>query len=190
MFKDLVKTNRSYRGFDESRTISKDELLELVDLARCTPSGANNQPLKYRPVFQHDEVEAVVANTKWAALLKDMVLPRQGKHPTAFLVICVDTSICANPANCQTDVGIAAQTMLLGAVEKGLGGCMIANFKKDAMAELLHLPEGLVPTLVVALGKPDEKVVLVDAEDSIKYYRDGQDIHYVPKLTLADLIIE
>lgn len=189
MFKDLVLANRSYRGFDESRAISREELLELVSLARCTPSGANNQPLKYRLVYQHDEVETVVANTKWAAMLPNLTIPHHGKHPTAFIAVCVDTAICAAPANCQTDVGIASQTMLLAAVEKGLGGCMIANFKKDTMAEILHLPEGIVPALMIALGKPDEKVVLVDAGDSTKYYRDENDVHYVPKRTLESLII-
>lgn len=190
MFKDLVLANRSYRGFDESRTITKEELLDLVGLARCTPSGANNQPLKYRLVYQHDEVETVVANTKWAAMLPQLTIPHDGKHPTAFIVVCVDTAICAAPANCQADVGIASQTMLLGAAEKGLGGCMIANFKKDAMAELLHLPEGIVPTLVIALGKPDEKIVIVDAEGSTKYYRDEADVHYVPKRKVEDLVID
>ena len=47
-FKELVLKNRSYRRFFEDKKIEKNELVNLVDIARNTASGANNQPLRYR----------------------------------------------------------------------------------------------------------------------------------------------
>lgn len=191
MIKNLVRKNRSYRGYDESRKITEGELRELVDTARIAGSAANLQPLKYRLVYTDAEVAKLNGITRWGKMLKDMELPHKGMYPTAYIVICVDTEITKNPDGAATDIGIAAQTMLLAATEQGLGGCMIGNYEKAQAAEALALPERYVPQLIVAFGKPAETVVLVDAgeDGSVKYYRDANDVHYVPKRKLEDIII-
>lgn len=192
MFKDLVKANRSYRGFDESRTISREELVEFVDCARLTPSSINAQPFKYVLVYEKEEVAKVQAITKWAAALPDVTLPHAGKCPTAFIAICQDTVWGGDSmARYQKDVGIVAQTMLLAAVSEGLGGCMIGNYSAKAVTEALNLPETLMPMLLVAFGKPDETVVLteVGADGKTGYSRDENDVHSVPKRALADIIV-
>jgi len=191
MIKDLVRKNRSYRGYDESRKISEEELRDLIDTARLAGSAANLQPLKYRLVYTDEEVAKLNAITRWGKMLKDMELPHKGMYPTAYIVICVDTEITKAPENANTDIGIAAQSMLLAAVEQGLGGCMIGNYEKAQASEALALPERYVPQLIVAIGKPAETVVLTDpAEDgSVKYYRDANDVHYVPKRKLEDIIL-
>lgn len=191
MIKDLVRKNRSYRGYDESRKITEDELKDLVDTARVAGSAANLQPLKYRLVCSEAEVAKLNGITRWGKMLKDIELPHKGKFPTAYIVICVDTDIAKVPENANTDIGIAAQTILLAAVEQGLGGCMIGNYEKAQAAEALALPERFVPQLIVAIGKPDETVVLTDTSEdgSVKYYRDANDVHYVPKRKLEDILL-
>lgn len=191
MIKDLVRKNRSYRGYDESRKITEGELKDLVDTARVAGSAANLQPLKYRLVCSEAEVAKLNGITRWGKMLKDIELPHKGKFPTAYIVICVDTDIAKVPENANTDIGIAAQTILLAAVEQGLGGCMIGNYEKTQAAEALALPERFVPQLIVAIGKPDETVVLTDTgeDGSVKYYRDANDVHYVPKRKLEDILL-
>ena len=191
MIKDLVRKNRSYRGYDESRKITEDELKDLVDTARVAGSAANLQPLKYRLVCSEAEVAKLNGITRWGKMLKDIELPHKGKFPTAYIVICVDTDIAKVPENANADIGIAAQTILLAAVEQGLGGCMIGNYEKAQAAEALALPERFVPQLIVAIGKPDETVVLTDTgeDGSVKYYRDANDVHYVPKRKLEDILL-
>ena len=191
MIKDLVRKNRSYRGYDESRKITEDELKELVDTARVAGSAANLQPLKYRLVCSEAEVAKLNGITRWGKMLKDIELPHKGKYPTAYIVICVDTDIVKIPENANTDIGIAAQTILLAAVEQGFGGCMIGNYEKAQAAEALGLPGRYVPQLIVAIGKPDETVVLTDTgeDGSVKYYRDADDVHYVPKRRLEDILL-
>ncbi|MBQ3425002.1 MAG: nitroreductase family protein [Clostridia bacterium] len=190
MLIDLVRKNRSYRGYDRRRKLSREELVKLVEAARLCPSSVNLQPLRYFLAFDEQTVGRIQAETRWAKGLPELTLPHPGKEPTAFIVICQDTRIDPNLSRFQRDVGIVAQTMLLTAVEMELGGCMIGNFNAGALHAALGLDACLRPLLVVALGKPDETVILTDASDGVTAYRrDEADRHYVPKRTLEDLII-
>lgn len=191
MLMDLVKKNRSYRGYKADRKITKEELMELVDYTRYCPSSINMQPLIYYLAYEKDEVAEIQKNTIWARALTDITLPHEGKCPTAFIIIMLDKHIDDSPAKYQRDVGIVAQTILLAAVEKGLGGCMIGSFSLESIKKALNLDEHLQPMLVVAIGEPDETIVLEDVEknESIKYYRDEQDVHHVPKRKLEDLVM-
>ena len=191
MLKDLLKKSRSYRSFDESVTFTEEQLKEFVDHVRYAPSSINRQTLRYRLIFEPDEVREMRPLTTWAIALKDYRLPPEGHHATAFIVICQDTESRLRPENYMKDVGICAQMILLAAAEAGYGGCMIGSFRKPELKSLLGLSEGIEPNLVVALGKPAEKVILteVGADGSTAYYRDENDVHYVPKRRLEDLIL-
>ncbi len=190
-FVELVRKNRSYRGYNENRPVTREELTRLVECARLCPSSVNAQPLKYRLVWQKEEVARLQEKTNWAKALTSITLPHPGMCPTAFIVICQDTGIDTSLQRYQKDVGIVAQTMLLGAVEMGLGGCMIGNFNAGEVRQVLALPEAMAPLLVVAIGEPAETVVLTEVgpDGSVQYYRDENDVHYVPKRALEDILI-
>lgn len=189
MLKDLVLRNRSYRSFDPTVVPSREELLSLIDCARLTPSGMNKQPLKYKLFHTADECAALLPLTRWAAVLKDIKLPPEGHAPTAYIVICADTAVLPG-AERSKDIGIVAQTILLAATEMGYGGCMIGSFDAEGVRKAAALPEHLSPVLIVALGKPDEEIVLTDCTgDDTAYYRENG-IHYVPKRALEDILID
>lgn len=184
-FRELVLKNRSTRAFDPERRISREELEQLVDLARLTPSAVNLQPLKYLLSWQEETNALILAHTAWAGLLKDISLPPEGKGPAGYIVICIDTRIAKNAA---TDVGIAAQTILLGAAEKGLSGCMIGAIDPK-LHDLLGLKEQYRISLIVALGRGAEDIRLVETRgNDTAYYREG-DAHYVPKRPLEEILI-
>jgi nitroreductase len=189
MFADLVRKNRSYRRFDESHAVSMEVLRELVALARFSPSGGNIQPLKYFLSCEPAENAGIFPHTRWAGYLKDWDGPTEGERPSAYIVVLGDKEISSG-AGC--DHGIAAQSMLLGAVEKGLGGCMIGSIDRPQLGKALNLPDHYEILLIIALGKPAETVILEDAtlDCGIKYYRDDQDRHHVPKRPLDELILE
>ena len=191
-FADLVRKNRSFRGFDESRRVAREELLQMADCARLSASSANTQPLKYYLAWEKEIVDRIQPLTGWARGLPELKLPYPGTYPTAFIVICQDREIAPSIPTFQKDVGIAAQTILLAAAEMGLGGCMIGSFEAGALREALDLPERLSPQLVVAIGKPAERVVLEEtgADGSVSYYRDAEGVHHVPKRRLSDVVIE
>ncbi len=191
MIIDLAKKSRSFRGFDEKRKIEREELLYFVDCARFAPSSVNRQPFRYYLAFEKEKLDLIQPLTGWARALPEKKLPYPGKRPTAFIVILQDTTLDGDLNRYPKDVGIVAQTMLLAAAEKELGGIMIGNFSPAKVSKALDLPENLVPMLIVAFGKPDEKIVLteIDEGESTNYYRDENDTHYVPKRKLEDIVI-
>jgi len=187
-FAELVRKNRTYRRFDQTFSISKPTLSALVDLARLTPSARNAQPLKYA-LFCDAETNAKIFPTlAWAGYLTDWPGPVEGERPTAYIIVLGDKEIAQN---FNIDPGIAVQTILLGAVAQGLGGCIIASVNRKELVALLQIPERYEVLFVLALGKPVEQVVVdpLAPGGDIKYWRDEKQVHHVPKRTLDDLIV-
>lgn len=188
MLKEIVRRNRSYRRFDEKHQIRDQVLVELVDLARLSPSGANLQPLKYMLSADVETNAKIFPALKWAGYFQDWDGPEAGERPTAYIVMLGDTQVSKN-VGC--DHGISAQTILLGAAELGLGGCMIGNLDRNLLREELNISESLDILLVLALGRSIEEVEVdtIGADGSVKYWRDDNRIHHVPKRSLEEIII-
>ena len=188
MIKDLILKNRSYRRFDEDVAIEYETLKELVDLARLSATGGNLQPLKFILACDPQQNALIFPHLNWAGYLKDWPGPSEGERPTAYIIILNDTDI-REVSSC--DHGIAAQSILLGAVEKGLGGCMIGSVRSMELQQALDISPRYAIRLVIALGKPKETVVLepIGPDGSIKYWRDDKGVHHVPKRSLEELII-
>ena len=179
----LLTKNRSTRGFDSSFKVRKDQLLSLVEAARLAPSAMNQQVLRYRLVTE-EEAPLVLPHLRLGTALPDMKLPLEGTEPNAFVVICATKE----GRFVDIDLGIAAQTILLRAVEMGLNGVCIAAFDPEEVQKALQLP--LVPQLLIAIGRSAERIEVIDiaeGESQTYYRRNG--VHFVPKLRAEDLII-
>lgn len=189
MLRDLILKNRSYRRFYEDEPIAPATMRSLVDLARLSASAANLQPLKFVISCEPAVNALIFPHLRWAGYLKDWGGPVSGERPAGYIIILQDTAI-SKTLGC--DHGIAAQSILLGATETGLGGCIIASIDKKALAGVLALPQQYDILLVLSLGRPKEKVVLdtLAPEGNVRYWRDEHEIHHVPKRRLEDLIIE
>jgi nitroreductase len=187
--KNLILKNRSYRRFDESKAISEETMRSLVELARFSATGNNQQPIKFMISCDTEKNNKIFPHIAWAGSLKGWDGPVEGERPTGYIIILGDTEVSKGFG---VNHGIAAQSILIGAVEQGLGGCMIGSIKRNALRESLIIPEQYDILLIVALGTPAEKVVLEDAEPggSVTYYRDADDVHHVPKRTLDELIVD
>ncbi len=191
--KELVYKNRSYRRFYQEHEINSTQLVDLVDLARMTPSPKNLQALKFM-IFNEREINAKIFDTlAWAGYLKDWKGPEEGERPSAYIFILADKKISPDLAKdyLYTASGYVAQSILLGAVDMGLGGCTIAAFKRQELNKAVTLPKEFEIMLILALGKPKENIIIKDVEQNgdIKYYRDENGNHYVPKRKLDDLIV-
>lgn len=188
MLRDLVIRNRSYRRFDQSFKISREIMIDLVALARLTPSGMNLQPLKYYISYSEEINEKIFPALTWAAYLQEWHGPDNGERPSGYIIVLGDKLL---KENFGIDPGIAAQTILLGAVEMGLGGCILGGLKKDIIRDRLMIPENFEILLVIALGKPAERVVVENFPETgdHRYYRDAEGIHHVPKRNMEDLVI-
>lgn len=188
MIEELVRKSRSYRRFDESTVVGMNQLRQLAGLGRYLPSGANRQPLKYILACNRETNERIFKCLAWAAYLTDWQGPQPGERPAAYIVILGDTTI-SNDFGC--DHGISAQTIMLGAAEQGLGGCILGSIDRTRLRETLEIQEAYKILLVLALGKPAEEVVVEDlsADASVRYWRDEAGVHHVPKRRIEDLII-
>ncbi len=195
MIRDLILQNRSCRRFYQEVAIGHETLRELVDLARLSASAGNLQPLKYILSCHPQRNALIFSHLAWAAYLKDWPGPAEGERPSAYIIILGDKEISQS---FDYDCGIAAQSILLGAVEKGLGGCIIASVQREELRQALQIPTRYEILMVLALGKPREKVVIdpvghakahLRPTADIKYWRDAEGVHHVPKRHLDDLII-
>ena len=181
----LLLHNRSYRGYDSSFVVREDQLRRIIEVATLCPSARNQQVLRFRPVLG-EESQKVLRHIRLGGALPELHLPFPGSEPNAFVVIC---STAEESKYVDMDLGIVAQSMLLQATEIGLGGICIGAFDHEPIKEALNLP--YEPLLVLAIGRPKESIELVECHegDSLTYYRNN-DIHYVPKLSLDDLILK
>lgn len=187
MLRDIVTQSRSCRRFNEAVKIPYAALRELIDLARLSPSAGNQQPMKFIPVCDEDGCASVFSCLTWAAYLKDWNGPVEGERPAAYIVVVLDTLI-GKKVDC--DHGIAAQTIMLAATERGLGGCIMAAIDRPKLRRLFNIPKRYEIRLVLALGKPAERVALEEVRGgNIKYWRDERGVHHVPKRSLDEVIL-
>ena len=188
MIEELTKQNRSCRRFYEDYEIDTPTLKDLVNLARLSASAANLQPLKYILSCSAEKNEQIFSCLAWAAYLKDWSGPELGERPSAYIIILGDSNITKD-FGC--DHGIASQSILLGAREKGLAGCMIGMIKRKKLQNILNIKERFKILLVLAMGKPKEEAMIetVGDDGNIKYWRDNDQVHHVPKRKLEDIIV-
>jgi nitroreductase len=188
MMQELVTKSRSYRRFQQEKPISVQTLTALIELARLIPTAGNRQPLKYVLSATGEKNGIIFPCLGWAAYLKDWSGPVEGERPAAYIVILADREISENV---QWDHPIAAQTIALGAAEKGLGACILASVNRERLRKELKVSARYEILLVVALGYRGETVVLDEMkEGDYKYWRDELGVHHVPKRPLTELILD
>jgi nitroreductase len=189
VIRDLILKNRSYRRFYQEVDIKLETLRELVDLARLSASARNAQPLKYILSCEPQRNSLIFPHLSWARFLMGWSSPGEGERPSAYVIILGDTEVSRF---FDYDAGIAAQSIMLGATEKGLGGCMIASVDREELRKAFDILLRYEILLVLALGKPKEKVVIetVGPSGDTKYWRDNEGVHHVPKRPLDDIIID
>ncbi len=181
----LLRRNRSYRGYDKSCIVTEAQLRRIVEVCTKVPSGRNQQVLRFKLLTKATGSERMQGLYKLGGALPELHLPFPGTEPEAFIILC---SSVEPDKWVHMDVGIAAQSMLLKATEMGLGGICIGAFNRNALTDTFALP--CEPVLVLAIGKPAEKIELVPvhAGAPLKYYRENG-THFVPKIVTDDLIL-
>jgi nitroreductase len=190
MLENLIRKSRSCRRFYQNKVVNIHTLEGLVNLARLSASAGNLQPLAYILSCNAKKNEEIFSCLTWAAYLKDWPGPEEGERPSAYIVVMLDLTISKDPG---CDHGIACQSIMLGAREKGLAGCMIGAIDREKLKQVLNVADQHKILLVLAIGKPKETVVIepvLDPDKSIKYWRDEKGMHHVPKRSLQDIIIK
>lgn len=187
-FRELVERNRTRRKFDQSRPMDRQTLVDLVELARFTPSAKNMQPLKFAVTVDPTQCDEIFPLLGWAGYFKDWKGPEEGERPTGYIVITLDRNLADDPLG---DQGIVSQTIMLGAVEKGYGGCIIGTVNRKKLAQVFDLPHHLDILLALALGVPAQEVVVepLSSDGDIRYWTGEDGDHHVPKRGLDELLV-
>jgi len=188
IIRDLILTNRSYRIFDESIKIDCNTLKGFIKLARLTSSRGNRQPLKF-VLSCHDEINnKIFSKLFWAKQLKNWEGHQEGEKPSAYIIALGDTTI-GNEFS--FDTGLACQSILMGAVEAGFGGCMINNINRDELRRELNIDEIYEIMIVLAIGKPKQKSIIeeIGNDGSLRYWFDDENNNHVPKRSVDELIL-
>ena len=185
---DLIRAARSYRRFDQRSRLTPATLKQLVDLGRLSASGGNLQPLKYVCSCESELNARIFPALRWAGYLSDWDGPVEGERPAGYIILVSDATVAKSAG---VDHGLAAQSIVLGAAEIGLGACIIGSIDRDMLRASLDLPNHYELLLVIALGTPAE-VITVDpvSDGNIRYWRDSNDVHHVPKRSLDDVLLE
>ena len=187
MIYDLLKKCRSYRRFDSTKKISEETLRSFIEGARFTASAGNLQKLRYKLVADDIGAREVFESLKFAAYLKDWNGPLESERAVAFIIVASECEINTNLA---IDLGISAEAICLAAAEESIGSCMFRSFSRERIDKVIGNPS-LIPHLVISFGYPSETVSVIDTDgEDIKYYRDENDCHVVPKITADKLIID
>ena len=189
MMTELVAGARSYRRFDATKKMTAEELEALVNLGRMSPCGANRQAIRYAVSCDEKKNAEIYETIGWAAALPDWDGPEPGERPTGYILMLHDLSLAKGAG---VDDGIAAQSIFLGARAMGYGGCMLMNIKRDRLMEIFGLdPEKYGISMLIALGVPVETVKMVPVKDgATKYYRDENQVHYVPKRSMEEVLVK
>ena len=189
MLADLARSCRTVRRYRQEIAISRETLVGLVDTARFVASGGNLQPLKYWISNDPATNAKIFPHLAWAGYLNDWPGPVEGERPTAYVIVLGDPLVKQDGFG--VDEGIAAQTIALAACEQGIGSCMLSSVKRAQIRAEVGIPERFEILLVIALGVPKETVVLetVGANGNVKYWRDAEGVHHIPKRPLADVLI-
>ena len=166
-FDDIVASRRSVRDYDASRTISQDEVMELIKCAQEAPSWANQQPSKYYVAMSPEKVAAV----------KDLVGDGNKRNTAGAPVMIVSTYVKgksgffrSNPANeigdgwGAYDNGLSNAYFILKARERGFDTLIMGMRNSDELRKLFAIPEDECIMAVISLGyrasdpnRPDRK---------------------------------
>ena len=182
---ELILKRRTIRRFKPEQ-VTEELLNKLVNAGRLAPSGANLQPLEFIVVNNSELVNKVFPSLKWAGYIAPAGNPPEGKRPTAYVIVLINTEIRSQGG--EVDAAAAIENMILAALEDGVGSCWLGAIDRDKLRTLFNIPQNYRVDSVLALGYPDESPVLEEVTDSIKYLNDENGVLHVPKRKLSDIV--
>lgn len=183
VYKAIV-TRRSIRRFQQKKLDIKI-LKKMVNAARLAPSAANLQPLEFFIVDDEKLCEKIFETTSWAAYIKPAWKPDKSERPVAYIIILVNDK---NNSWYQRDASFAAENIVLTAESNDIGSCILCKIDREKIRKILKIPEKKIIDSLVALGYKAEQPVAVDLIDSVKYWRDENEVLHVPKRKFEDVV--
>jgi nitroreductase len=193
---EAIEKRRSVRKFLQ-KPIPYSVLRKLINAARLAPSGGNFQAWEFIVVDDKELCAKIFPMTSWAIYFGKEGAPEEGERPVSYVVFLNNKSLNKNlpPSVWIADISAAIENLILAAVEEGIGTCWLGSMQLNKiqranLVNLLSVPDTHSLEFMVALGYPVEthQVEDIEKDGSIKYYRDEQGIHHVPKRKLEHIL--
>jgi len=181
---DAIVKRRSIRRFKQ-KPVSSEILRKLVNAGRLAPSGANLQPCEYIIVQDRELVNKVFGTLKWAGYISPEGNPKEGEQPVAYIVVLLNRE--KRESGGEHDASASIANILLTAMEENIGTCWIGSIDRTSLRRILKIPDKCIIDSVLALGYPNESPKAVYMKDSVKYWKDGEEVLNVPKRSLNDV---
>ena len=176
---------RSVRKF-KNESISKELLLKLINAGRLAPSGANIQPCQYIIITDESLKKVVFPHLKWAAYIAPEGDPPNNERPAAYIVVLIDLN--KKKKNGDVDAAAAIQNILIAAWGEKVASCWLKSINRKKIKDIFKITDNMEVDSIIALGYPNERPVVEDALESIRYWKDGDGILHVPKRKITDIV--
>lgn len=187
--KKLLEWRRTYRKFDESKKIDKNDIEEILDSIKFASCANNRQFLRFISVESEEKVLEVFENSVWAASLpRDVATPKEGERPVYFVAILTDEKRKLRFNG--IDEGLVISNLTLAAAEKGIGSCIIGSVKDAKMREILGYDENYSCEVVIAFGYPivESTIKEIEIDQDQSYYLNDKGNYVVPKYKKEDIV--
>jgi nitroreductase len=182
---------RAIRRF-KNRPVPYEILEKCVDAARLAPSGRNEQVCEYIAVNDVALLPGIFENISGSVRLPpDKGGPRPDQTAKAYIIVLINKTIEAGEnrrKNTLLDIGMAAENIMLTALEQGLGSCPVRGFNESALKPILNIPDNYEIGLVIVMGYPDESPVAEVSTGGVESRVDEKGVRHVYKRKLADIL--
>jgi len=149
-------SRRSIRKYNPEKTLTKDEIYELIRAASFAPSAHNKQPWHFLVIENKETLKGLRTLQPWTSFAKDAA---------CAIIVCVDEEETFNRPKegwnyAQIDGALAAQNLLLACHAKGLGACFCGAAPMpmviNGLKEKFNMPETMLPVAIITIGHPEE----------------------------------
>ncbi len=172
MIAELLKRRVSVRRF-RNKPVPEDIVEEMLEAARLSPSGGNEQPWMFGVITDCSLIEQIAKiahEQEWIARApliivlcticvedarggRDIQFHRYPKYAKEIDEIPQSLYWMLNQEEHQTK--IPGTHMVLVALEHGVGSCWVSRFDVKRLAQLLNLPSHCLPSELLVFGYPE-----------------------------------
>lgn len=146
---EAINTRRSIRSFTD-QSVDRNIIEEIIQAGALAPSASNAQFWRF-----------IAADNPELVRKLDLYCPGLSGKPPVILTIASDLDEVEKKGSknslvygCMMDASMAAENIMLKALEYGLGTCAIKSYNDEAVRKLLKLPDTYRIELVISLGYP------------------------------------
>jgi nitroreductase len=162
---DAILSRRSIRKYTK-KSISKELIKNLLEVAMSAPSAGNQQPWHFIVILDTQILTKIPTFHNHADMLKDAMMG---------ILICCDKTLEKHKDMGVQDCSAATENILIASHSMGLGAVWLGVYPRieriEGLRNLLNIPKHVVPISLISIGYPAEE------KSKVNRYNESR-IHY------------